>query len=87
MTTTKKGENLERWDNERSKLYSCDFCGSQFSTPEEAAMCEETHEKDIEISSMVYLPGCYKGMPCEIRLENKERTKLAIYKFIDVIER
>ena len=67
------------------KLYSCDFCGSQFSTPEEAAMCEETHEKDIEISSMVYLPGRYKGMPSEIKFENKERTKFATYKISDVV--
>ena len=68
------------------KLYKCDFCNKAYDTQEEAARCEETHEKDIEISRRVYLYNCYKGMPSEIRVENKERTKLAMYKIYDVTE-
>ena len=67
------------------KFYKCDFCGKQYLTQEEAEMCEETHEKDIEISRMVYLYNCYEGMPSEITLYNKNRTKVATYKISDVI--
>lgn len=69
------------------KIYKCDFCGREYSIQERAELCESTHEKDVDISSVVYDVGNYKGMPSQIKLENKERTKLAIYKFIDVIER
>lgn len=69
------------------KHYRCDFCGNSYGTQEEAEMCEETHEKDVEISRMGYLCCGYEGMPNEIRLENKKRTKVATYKIIDVIER
>ena len=69
------------------KHYQCDFCGKEYYTQELAKSCEDSHEKDIEISSMVYEAGRNKGMPSQINLKNKERTKLAIYKFIDVIER
>lgn len=69
------------------KLYKCDFCGSEYTTQEKAQLCEDFHEKDLKISSRVY-NSCYcKGMPIEIRLENKERTKLATYKISDVTER
>lgn len=53
----------------------------------EGERCEDFHEKDLKISSAVYDAGDYKGMPSQIRLENKERTKLAIYKIADVTER
>lgn len=69
------------------KHYKCDFCGKEYSTSEKAESCENYHEKDLKISSAVYDAGLYKGMPTEIRLENKERTKLALYKICDVIER
>ena len=69
------------------KTYRCAFCGREYLTYGSAESCEDSHEKeDIEISSMVYDPCCCKGMPIEIRLENKERTKLAIYKIEDVTE-
>lgn len=70
-----------------TKLYKCDFCGREYYLRERAELCESTHEKDVDISSVVYDDGNYKGMPSQVKLENKERTKLAIYKFIDVIER
>ena len=69
------------------KHYRCDFCGREYSSQKMAKSCEDSHEKDIEISSMIYSHGNCKGMPSQIKLENKERTKLAIYKFIEVIER
>ena len=69
------------------KFYKCDFCGKEYPTQEKAQLCEDFHEKDLKISSVVYDSCYYKGMPCEIRLENKERTKLATYKITDVIER
>lgn len=65
------------------KLYKCDFCNSEYLTQEEAALCEESHEKDIEISKAIYLYNCYSGMPSEIRFENKDRTKFATYKIFD----
>lgn len=69
------------------KLYKCDICGKEHPTQEKAKSCEDFHEKDLKISSSVYDSCCYyKGMPSEIRLENKERTKLAIYKIDDVTE-
>lgn len=68
------------------KLYKCDFCGREYTTQEKAKKCEDFHEKDLNISSVVYDSCYYKGMPSEIRLENKERTKLAIYKIYDVTE-
>lgn len=68
------------------KLYKCDFCGKEYPTQEKAKKCEDFHEKDLNISSVVYDSCYYKGMPSEIRLENKERTKLAIYKIYDVTE-
>ena len=68
------------------KIYKCDFCGREYTTQEKAKKCEDFHEKDLEISSSIY-DSCYgNGMPIEIRLENKERTKLAMYKIYDVIE-
>lgn len=67
------------------KLYKCDFCGREYPTQEKAKKCEDFHEKDLNISSAVY-DSYYKGMPSEIRLENKERTKLAMYKIYDVTE-
>lgn len=69
------------------KLYKCDFCGREYDTQEGAKSCEDSHEKDLEISSAVYAAGYCKGMPSEIRLQNKERTKLATYRFVDVVER
>jgi len=36
------------------KIYKCDFCGKEYSTQGMAKWCEDSHEKDIEISSMVY---------------------------------
>lgn len=69
------------------KLYRCGFCGREYLTYGGAESCEESHEKDVEISSVVYDSSDCKGMPGEIRLQNKERTKLAAYKIIDVIER
>lgn len=69
------------------KHYQCDFCGKEYYTQELAKSCEDSHEKDIEISSMVYDSRDCKGMPSEIRLQNKECTKLATYRFVDVIER
>lgn len=69
------------------KHYKCDICGKEYPTQEKAKKCEDFHEKDLKISSAVYDAGLYKGMPTEIRLENKERTKLALYKICDVIER
>lgn len=69
------------------KLYKCDFCGKEYPTKEKAKKCEDFHEKDLNISSTVYNSCYYKGMPSEIRLENKARTKLATYKIDDVIER
>lgn len=68
------------------KIYKCDICGKEHPTQEKAKKCEDFHEKDLNISSAVYDSCCYKGMPSEIRLENKERTKLAIYKICDVTE-
>lgn len=68
------------------KLYKCDFCGREYPTQEKAKKCEDSHEKDLKISSVVYDSCYYKGMPTEIRLENKERTKLAMYKIYDVTE-
>lgn len=68
------------------KLYKCDFCGDEFLTQEEAASCEESHEKDIEISRMVYVVGGHQGMPNEIEVENKNHTKVATYKICDVRE-
>nr|DAR78922.1 MAG TPA: hypothetical protein [Caudoviricetes sp.] len=69
------------------KFYKCDFCGKEYDTQEEAAWCEESHEKDIEISSRVYISRCYNGMPSEINVENKEHTKVATYKIADVREK
>ena len=69
------------------KLYKCDFCGREYPTQEKAESCEDAHEKKLEISSAIYAAGYCKDMPIEIRLENKERTKLATYKIADVIER
>ena len=67
------------------KHYKCDICGKEHPTQEKAQRCEDFHEKDLKISSVVY-DSCYHlGMPSEIRLENKECTKLAIYKIYDVI--
>ena len=68
-------------------LYVCDICGKEHPTQEKAKKCEDFHEKDLEISSAIYKAGYCKGMPIEIRVENKERTKLATYKIDDVIER
>ena len=68
------------------KLYKCDFCGREYTTQEKAKKCEDFHEKDLNISSAVYDSYYCKGMPSEIRLENKERTKLAMYKIYDVTE-
>jgi len=67
------------------KLYKCDICGKEYPTQEKAQRCEDSHEKDLKISSAVYDAGLCKGMPTEIRLENKERTKLATYKISDVV--
>lgn len=70
------------------KTYRCAFCGREYLTYGSAESCEDSHEKeDIEISSMVYDSRDCKGMPSEIRLQNKECTKLATYRFVDVIER
>lgn len=69
------------------KLYKCDFCGKEYPTQKKAQLCEDFHEKDLKISSTVYDSFYSNGMPIEIRLENKERTKLAIYKIIDVVVR
>ena len=68
------------------KLYKCDICGKEYPTQEKAQRCGDSHEKDLEISSSVYDPCCCSGMPIEIRLENKERTKLATYKITDIAE-
>ena len=68
------------------KLCKCDFCGREYTTQEKAQLCEDSHEKDLEISSSVYDPCYGNGMPIEIRLENKERTKLATYKITDIAE-
>ena len=68
------------------KLYKCDFCGKEYPTQKKAQSCEDSHEKDLEISSSVYDPCYCSGMPIEIRLENKERTKLATYKITDIAE-
>ena len=68
-------------------LYKCGFCGREYLTYGGAEFCEDSHKKDVEISSIVYDSGNCKGMPSEIRLQNKEHTKLATYKIIDVIER
>lgn len=67
-------------------LYVCDICGKEHPTQEKAQLCEDSHEKDLEISSSVYDSCFCNGMPIEIRLENKERTKLATYKIIDITE-
>lgn len=67
------------------KLYKCDFCNRAYDTQARAKSCEDSHEKNLEISSAVYDAGLFKGMPTEIRLENKERTKLATYKISDVV--
>ena len=67
-------------------LYVCDICGKEYPTQEKAQLCEDSHEKDLEISSAIYDSGYCRGMPTEIRLENKERTKIAIYKIDDVTE-
>lgn len=70
------------------KTYRCAFCGREYLTYGSAESCEDSHEKeDIEITSTVYDSRYCKAMPIEIRLENKERTKLATYKIDDVIER
>lgn len=68
-------------------LYVCDVCGKEYPTQEKAKKCEDFHEKDLKISSVVYDSCYHNGMPNEIRLENKERTKLAIYKIYDVVVR
>ena len=68
------------------KLYKCDFCGREYNTQEKAKSCEDSHEKDLKISSAIYSAGDYEGMPSEIRLENKECTKLATYKITDIAE-
>lgn len=68
------------------KLYKCDFCNKRYSTQEEAELCEESHEKDLEISKMVYTTNICRGMPSEINVENKERTKVATYEIVDVRE-
>ena len=69
------------------KLYKCDFCGKEYPTQKKEQLCEDFHEKDLKISSTVYDSFYSNGMPIEIRLENKERTNLAIYKIIDVVVR
>jgi hypothetical protein len=69
------------------KFYRCDFCSKEYSTQGMAKWCEDSHEKDIEISSVVYEAKRNKGMPSQIKLENKERTKLAVYNIVDVVER
>ena len=69
------------------KLYKCDICGKEYPSQKMAKSCEDYHEKDIEISSMVYQVNRYSGMPSQIKLENKEHTKLAIYNIVDVVER
>ena len=72
------------------KTYRCAFCGREYLTYGSAESCEdshENHEKDVEISSVVYDSRDCKGMPCEIRLANKKHTKLATYKIADVTER
>lgn len=67
-------------------LYVCDICGKEYPTQEKAQLCEDSHEKDLEISSAIYNSGYCIGMPSEIRVENKERTKIAIYKIDDFTE-
>ena len=69
------------------KLYKYDFCNRAYDTQARAKSCEDSHEKNLEISSAVYVASNCKGMPSEIRLQNKERTKLATYRFVGVIER
>lgn len=68
------------------KLYKCDFCGKEYPTQEKAQLCEDSHEKDLKISSAIYSAGYYEGMPSEIRLVNKKRTKLATYKITDIAD-
>lgn len=68
------------------KLYKCDFCGKEYSMKERAKWCEDSHEKDLKISSAVYGICDCKGMPSVIRLQNKEHTKLATYEIAGVIE-
>ena len=69
------------------KLYKCNFCNRAYDTQTRAKSREDSHERNLEISSAVYAASSCKGMPSEIRLQNKERTKLATYRFVDVIER
>lgn len=69
------------------KHYKCDICGKEYPAQEKAKKCEDFPEKDLKISSVVYNSCYHNGMPNEIRLENKERTKLAIYKIYDVVVR
>ena len=69
------------------KFYKCDFCGKEYSMKERAKWCEDSHEKDLKISSVIYGSDDRNGMPSVIKMENKERTKLAMYRLVDVIER
>lgn len=58
------------------KLYTCEYCHTDFSDKQMALKCEKNHKTKLTISNARYLPigNCQDGFPISITIECKGET-------------
>lgn len=63
------------------KLYTCEFCGTNYKEKTICMQCEKTHKKPVKIKSSRYIPdkNNNKGYPISLEIE-MEDGKTVTYK-------
>lgn len=62
--------------------YVCEFCGTEYSTKEEAERCEASHEKNVKVTKFEYVYNI--EMPKYVKVENADGTIEATYNLIGI---
>lgn len=64
--------------------YICELCGTDYSTKEEAELCEASHEKDVKVTKFEYVYNV--DMPKYVYVENADGTIKARYNLIGMMD-
>ena len=64
--------------------YVCEICGTEYSTKEEAEVCEASHEQNVKVTKFEYVYGMV--MPKYVYVENADGTIKARYTLIGMMD-
>ena len=64
--------------------YICEMCGTEYSTKEEAEVCEASHEKNVKVTKFEYVYS--RVMPKYVYVENADGTIKARYNLIGMMD-